>query len=50
MPNFSNADLKAKNYLNSSEHIIPNPFGFCPSYCLGDKISAKYGARYAFED
>ena len=43
-PNYSNADLKAKNYLNSSEPVIPNPFDFCPSYSPGDKIGAKYGA------
>ena len=44
IPNYSNADLKAKNYLNSSEPVIPNPFDFCPSYSPGDKIGAKYGA------
>jgi hypothetical protein len=43
-PNYSNADLKAKNYLNSSEPVLPNPFEFCPSYSPGDKIGAKYGA------
>ena len=44
IPNYSNADLKAKDYLNSSEALIPNPFGFCLSYSTGDKIGAKYGA------
>ena len=28
IPNYSNADLKVKNYLNSSELAIPNPFDF----------------------
>ena len=36
LPNYSNADLNAKSYLNSSELVIPNPFNFCP----GDKIGA----------
>ena len=44
MPNHSNADLKAKNCLNSSELVIANPFDFCPSYSPRDKIGAKYGA------
>ena len=44
MPNHSNADLKAKNYLNSSELVIANAFDFCPSYSPRDKIGAKYGA------
>ena len=41
--NYSNADLKAKNYLNSSEPVPPNPSDFCLSYSPGDKIGAKSG-------
>lgn len=40
---YSTANLKIKNYLNSSE-TEPNPFDFCPIYGPGDEIGAKYGA------
>ncbi|KAJ3501251.1 hypothetical protein NLJ89_g9424 [Agrocybe chaxingu] len=41
--NYSNADLKAKNYFNATE-AGPNPFAFCPVYGPGDELGAKYGA------
>jgi len=41
--NYSNADLKAKNYFNVTE-AGPNPFSFCPVYGPGDELGAKYGA------
>lgn len=41
--NYSNADLKAKNYFNATE-AGPNPFAFCPIYGPGDELGAKYGA------
>ena len=40
---YSNADLKAKNYFNSTEGD-PNPFSFCPNYGPGDELGTKYGA------
>ncbi|KIK68414.1 hypothetical protein GYMLUDRAFT_154042 [Collybiopsis luxurians FD-317 M1] len=40
---YSNSNLKAKNYLNTTEPQI-NPFEFCPAYGPGDAIGAKYGA------
>ncbi|KAF5373406.1 hypothetical protein D9615_009515 [Tricholomella constricta] len=43
-PQFSSANLKAKNYLNASD-AEPNPFAFCPVYGPGDEIGAKYGAQ-----
>ncbi|GLB39637.1 putative capsular associated protein [Lyophyllum shimeji] len=43
-PQFSSANLKAKNYLNASD-TEPNPFVFCPVYGPGDEIGAKYGAQ-----
>jgi hypothetical protein len=41
--NYSNADVKAKNYFNATE-AGPNPFEFCPIYGPGDELGAKYGA------
>ena len=41
--NYSNADLKAKNYFNTTE-VGPNPFTFCPAYGPGDELGTKYGA------
>lgn len=41
--NYSNADLKAKNYFNTTE-VGPNPFTFCPAYNLGDELGNMYGA------
>ncbi|PPQ85554.1 hypothetical protein CVT25_006724 [Psilocybe cyanescens] len=41
--NYSNADLKPKNYFNVTE-AGPNPFGFCPNYGPGDELGLKYGA------
>lgn len=40
---YSNSNLKSKNYLNTTEPHT-NPFEFCPVYGPGDKIGAKYGA------
>jgi len=40
---YSNLNLKAKNYLNTTEPQT-NPFDFCPPYGPGDEIGAKYGA------
>ena len=40
-PTYSNANLKAKNYLRSSDQ--PNPFDFCPAYGPGDDVGNKYG-------
>ena len=40
---YSNADLKAKNYFNTTEDD-PNPFPFCPNYGPGDELGTKYGA------
>ena len=40
---YSNADLKPKNYFNSSEDD-PNPFPFCPNYGPEDELGLKYGA------
>lgn len=40
--NYSNADLKAKNYFNETE-AGPNPFKFCPNHGPGDELGAKYG-------
>lgn len=40
---YSNADLKAKNYFNSTDND-PNPFPFCPNYGPGDELGTKYGA------
>ena len=40
---YSNADLKAKNYFNTTEDG-PNPFAFCPNYGPGDELGTKYGA------
>jgi len=42
--NYSNADLKAKNYFNATV-AGPNPFEFCPVYGPGDELGAKYGAQ-----
>lgn len=41
--NYSNADLKAKNYFNTTR-VGPNPFAFCPAYSPGDELGTKYGA------
>jgi len=41
--NYSNADLKAKNYFNATE-AGPNPFEFCPIYGPDDELGTKYGA------
>ncbi|KAF9461789.1 Cap64 protein [Collybia nuda] len=41
---YSSANLKSKNYLNSSE-TEPNPFPFCPVYGPGDEIGRKYSAQ-----
>ncbi|KAF8909785.1 CAP64-like protein [Gymnopilus junonius] len=41
--NYSNADLKPKNYFNATE-AGPNPFAFCPIYGPGDELEKKYGA------
>ena len=41
--NYSNADLKAKNYFNTTE-VGPNPFTFCPAYGPADELGNKYGA------
>lgn len=40
---YSNANLKAKNYFNSTGDD-PNPFPFCPNYGPGDELGIKYGA------
>ncbi|KAF8326453.1 hypothetical protein F5887DRAFT_1014635 [Amanita rubescens] len=40
-PTYSNANLKAKNYLRSSDQ--PNPFDFCPVFGPGDDVGNKYG-------
>ena len=40
-PTYSNANLKAKNYLRSTDE--PNPFDFCPAYNPGDDVGTKYG-------
>lgn len=42
--NYSNADVKAKNYFNATE-AGPNPFAFCPVYGPGDELGAKHGAH-----
>ncbi|KAJ4490057.1 hypothetical protein J3R30DRAFT_3418469 [Lentinula aciculospora] len=42
MNTYSNSNLKAKNYLNTTEPQT-NPFDFCPAYGPGDQIGAKYG-------
>lgn len=39
---FTNANLKPKNYINSSD-IDPHPFPFCPVFGPGDEIGAKHG-------
>ncbi|KJA23721.1 hypothetical protein HYPSUDRAFT_137330 [Hypholoma sublateritium FD-334 SS-4] len=41
--NYSNADVKAKNYFNATE-VGPNPFAFCPIYGPGDELGSRYGA------
>ena len=41
--NYSNADLKSKNYFNETE-VGPNPFKFCPVYGRDDELGTKYGA------
>lgn len=41
---YSNANLKAKNYLNSSA-AEPNPFPFCPPNGPGDPLKDKYSAQ-----
>jgi len=41
--NYSNADLKSKNYFNETE-AGPNPFKFCPNHGPGDDLGARYGA------
>lgn len=41
--NYSNADLKSKNYFNETE-VGPNPFEFCPIYGHDDELGNKYGA------
>lgn len=40
---YTNMNLKAKNYLNTTEPQT-NPFDFCPPYGPGDEIGSKYGA------
>jgi hypothetical protein len=40
---YSTANLKPKNYINSSD-TEPNPFAFCPLFGPGDDIGAKYGS------
>jgi hypothetical protein len=40
---YSTANLKPKNYINSSD-AEPNPFSFCPSFGPGDDLGAKYGS------
>jgi len=40
---FSSANLKPKNYINSSD-AEPNPFEFCPLFGPGDDIGARYGS------
>ncbi|THU85823.1 hypothetical protein K435DRAFT_378757 [Dendrothele bispora CBS 962.96] len=42
-PLYSTANLKSKNYLNTTE-MEENPFEFCPVYGPGDAIGAKYGS------
>uniref|UniRef100_A0A0W0F2L5 Capsular associated protein n=1 Tax=Moniliophthora roreri TaxID=221103 RepID=A0A0W0F2L5_MONRR len=42
---YSNANLKPKNYLNTSElDFGKNPFEFCPAYGPGDRVGQKYGS------
>ncbi|KAK2463361.1 hypothetical protein APHAL10511_004672 [Amanita phalloides] len=45
-PTYSNANLKAKNYLQASEtkDPLPIPFDFCPAYGPRDEVGSKYGA------
>jgi hypothetical protein len=40
---FSSANLKPKNYINSSD-VEPNPFAFCPLFGPGDELGARYGS------
>ncbi|EEB94044.1 hypothetical protein MPER_07214, partial [Moniliophthora perniciosa FA553] len=42
---YSNAHVKPKNYLNTSElDFGKNPFEFCPAYGPGDRVGQKYGS------
>ncbi|KAK7052955.1 hypothetical protein VNI00_004275 [Paramarasmius palmivorus] len=42
---YTNAHLKPKNYLNTSElDIGKNPFEFCPAHGPGDRVGQKYGS------
>ena len=40
----TNANLKAKNYINSSD-ADPSPFPFCPLFGPGDELGNKYGVH-----
>jgi hypothetical protein len=42
-PEWTNANLKSKNYLNASAAQEENPFDFCPVFGPGDKLGTKYG-------
>jgi hypothetical protein len=45
-PTYSNANLKAKNYLKPDEENarLSNPFDFCPAHSPMDEVGNKYGA------
>ena len=40
LENYSNTDLNAKSYVNSSKPVISNPFNFCPEDKIGTIICA----------
>ncbi|KAF8689676.1 hypothetical protein AX14_003219 [Amanita brunnescens Koide BX004] len=45
-PTYSNANLKAKNYLQPDDENaqLLNPFDFCPAHGPADEVGNKYGA------
>ena len=45
-PTYSNANLKAKNYLKLDKENpqLSNPFDFCPAHGPMDQVGNKYGA------
>lgn len=44
LPSYASADLKPKNYLNTTTGVPQNPFPFCPPNGPTDKMAVKYGA------